>query len=251
MTSSLPNEPLWPRAFRSGMSVATRSSSSFVAPVGNGTDAGVAAPPAGASRRPNPTGPRSGTLRFPVCPGRSVGRERLGAACDRDRAEALDPGQDAAFALVEALLDVEREDIPPPRRPDPEGDRDGVVRFVADRDGHALHPELLGAVGSAAVEADRWLSGRQPLDLDVAPADASDSEAEDLRDGLLGRPPAGHRLGAAPDVAPFGFRQDAPGEAIAEALERCPDAIDLDDVDPELARPGRNVAVRHRSAIRP
>src|SRR3954451_11697229 len=111
MTSSLPNEPLWPRAFRSGMSVATRSSSSFVAPVGNGTDAGVAAPPTGASRRPNPTGPRSGTLRVPVCPGRSVGRERPGSARARYRAETLDRGKYPPFALVEPLLDVEREDI--------------------------------------------------------------------------------------------------------------------------------------------
>ena len=131
-------------------------------------------------------------------------------------------------------------------RPDPERDRHRVVRFVRDRDGDPLHPELFGASRGAAVEPDGGLPGRHPLDLDVAPADAADAEPEDLRDGLLGRPAAGHRLGPAADVALLRLGQHPPGEARPEPLERRPDPIDLDDVDPELGRPGRE---RGRRAI--
>ena len=60
----------------------------------------------------------------------------------------------------------------PPVGPDAEGDRDGVLGLVADRHRDPLHPELLRPGGRAAVEPDRRLAGRQPLDLDVAPADA-------------------------------------------------------------------------------
>ena len=86
------------------------------------------------------------------------------------------------------------------RGADPEGDRDRVVRLVADRDGDPAHAELLGARGGAAVEPDRRLAGRQALDLDLAPADAPDAEAEDLADRLLGGPAAGERLGPVADV---------------------------------------------------
>ena len=57
--------------------------------------------------------------------------------------------------------------------------------------------------------------GEQALDLDVPPADAPDAEPEDLADGLLRRPAAGERLGAAPDVAGLGRGEDAPGEPVA------------------------------------
>ena len=69
--------------------------------------------------------------------------------------------------------------------PDPERDRDRVVGFVGDRDGDPLHPELLGPGRGAAVEPDRGLAGRHPLDLDVAPADAPDAEPEDLETASL------------------------------------------------------------------
>src|SRR4249919_3006627 len=105
------------------MSAATMSSSSFVAPEGNGTVAGIAGPLAGASLRPKPTGLRSGTLRLLVGRGWSIRRERLGPTGHGGRPKPLDPGQDPPFALVETLLDVEREDVAPTRRPDPERDR--------------------------------------------------------------------------------------------------------------------------------
>ena len=43
-------------------------------------------------------------------------------------------------------------------------------------------PELLGARGGPPVEPHGRLAGRQPLDLDVAPADAPDAQPEDLAD---------------------------------------------------------------------
>ena len=156
-----------------------------------------------------------------------------------DCPEALDPRQDAPFTLVEAVLDVGREDVPPAGHPHAERDGHRVVRFVGDRDGDPLHPELLGSRGGAPMQPDRRLAGRQPLDLDVAPADPPDAEAEDLGDRFLGRPPAGHRLGPAAHVALFRFGQDALRETRPELLERGPDAGDADDVDAELGRPGR------------
>ena len=122
----------------------------------------------------------------------------------------------------------------PAARPDPERDRDRVIRFVADRERDPVHPELVGAGGGPAVQADGRLAGRQPLDLDVAPADPPDAEPEDLADGLLGRPAAGERLGPHPDVALLGGGQDALRESLAEPLDRAADPVDLDDVDPEL-----------------
>jgi hypothetical protein len=135
--------------------------------------------------------------------------------------------------------------------PDPERDRDRVVRLVGDRHRDPVHPELPGTRLGTTVEPDRGLAGRQPLDLDVAPADAPDAEPEDLADRLLGRPAAGHRLRPVAHVAPLRVGQDPPGEAIAEPLERRADPIDLDDVDPEFGRPRRDRAVRHRGPIRP
>ena len=87
------------------------------------------------------------------------------------------------------------------------------------------------------MEPDGGLAGRQPHDLDLPPADAADAEPEDLADRLLGRPATGHRLGPVAHVALLGVGQDAPREARAELVERRPDAVHLDDVDPELGRP--------------
>ena len=84
-----------------------------------------------------------------------------------------------------------------------------------------VHAELLGARRGPAVEADRRLAGRQPLDLDVAPADAADAEPEDLADGLLRGPAAGERLGPVADVALLARRQDALREPLPE-LARSP-----------------------------
>ena len=112
-------------------------------------------------------------------------------------------------------------------------------------------PELLRAVGGPPVETHRRLPGRQPLDLDVAPADAANAQAEHLRDGLLGGPAAGHRLGPTPDVPLLGLGQDPSREPLPEPLEGRPDAIDLDDVDPEFGRPRWDRDARHRRAIRP
>src|SRR6185369_14246995 len=128
--SSLPNEPLWPRAGRSGMSAAMMSSSSLVAPSGNGLDALGPAASGGAPRRPNPTGLRSGTGRIRKLRLGCIGREGRCSAGVGHRSQALDPGEDAPFALVEPLLDVGREDEPAAGHPDPERDGHCVLRFV-------------------------------------------------------------------------------------------------------------------------
>ena len=97
-------------------------------------------------------------------------------------------------------------------------------------------PSWLGPPGGTAVEAHGGLPGRQSLDLDVAPADAANAEAQHLGDRLLGSPAAGHRLGAAADVALLVGSQHALGEALAESLQGRPDPLDLDDVDAKLGR---------------
>ena len=79
--------------------------------------------------------------------------------------------------------------------------------------------------------------GRQPLDLDVLPADPAHAQAQHLGDGLLGRPAPGEGLGssrgrsAAPAAVSTRLR-----EPLAEPLDRRPDPLDLDDVDAELGR---------------
>ena len=242
MTSSLPNEPLWPRAGRSGISAAddvvvelrrARRERRWPTSVARRRRA---------ARRVARSRPAGAQARGPSRVGRlgSVRGELPAPPASADRPQTLDPGEDAPLALVEPLLDVGREDVPAAGRPHAERDRDRVVRFVRDRDGDPLHPELLGAGGGPAVKPDRGLAGRHPLDLDVTPADPADAEAEDLRDRLLGRPPAGHRLGPTADVALFRFGQDPLGEARPELVERGPDAGHLDDVDAELGRPGRD-----------
>ena len=163
----------------------------------------------GGSRRDarSPTGRalRHGRPRRRPAAGR-IRRQRAAPPASATVAQPLDPGQDPALAIVEPLLDVEREDVPAAGRPDAERDRDRVVGLVGDRDGDPLHPELLGPGRRPAVEADGGLAGRQPLDLDVAPADPADAETEDLGDRLLGGPAAGEGLRPVADVALFGAR---------------------------------------------
>ena len=118
----------------------------------------------------------------------------------------------------------------------PERDGHGVVALVADRDGDAAHAQLLGAPGGSSMELHGRRAGRQPQDLDLGPADATDAQAEDLRHGLLGRPAAGEVLGPVADVALLVLGQDALRKAIAVLLERRGDALDLDDVDAQLGR---------------
>src|SRR5450432_4098669 len=130
--------------------------------------------------------------------------------------EAVQPGQDARLALIDPGLDIGREDVAPAERPDPEGNRHGVLRLVADRNGDAAHPELLGPGSSAVMEPDGGRAGGQAFDLDLLPADPPDAQAKDLADGLLGSPPAGHRLRAAADIAALSGGQDPVAEALAE-----------------------------------
>src|SRR5205823_2319547 len=77
-----------------------------------------------------------------------------------------------------------------------ERDRDRIVRLVADGNGDALHAELVRPAGGTACQADGRLARGQPLDLDLAPADAAHPEPEDLGHRLLGRPAAGEGLGS-------------------------------------------------------
>ena len=234
MTSSLPNEPLWPRASRDGSSDAARSSSSRRRALRPRPLRGARARARRTVGRPPPT-PRAGRTRGRPCqassasarPRRAWGIRRVRGQVRRatglgGHAQPFDAGQDPALAVVEPLLDVGREQEPATGRADAEGDGHRVVRLVADGHRDATHPELLGAGRGAAVEPDGGLAGRQPLDLDVAPADAAHAQPEDLADGLLGRPPAGHRLGSVAHVALLGRGQDALGEARPEARRGWP-----------------------------
>src|SRR4051794_28090883 len=170
MTSSRPNEPLWPRAGRSGRSEATRSSSRRVAPAGNGVSPGDEAGVWSVLRRPNPTGLRSG-MGWLRCVRVGDGRECRGGFGIGQGPEPLDPGEDASLPVIESLLDVGREDEPPAGGPDAERDRDGVFGFMRDGDRDPLHAELVCACGRTPMKADGRLTGREALDLDVAPAD--------------------------------------------------------------------------------
>src|SRR5829696_6831407 len=111
MTRTLPKVPLWPRAGRSGRSAVAALSS-----MAGGPDAAPASCVPWASCRPKPRGRFSGI--------RVLGRRRL-AGLVGQRSEPLHPGEEALLAVVEPLLDVEREDVPPAGRADAERDRDG------------------------------------------------------------------------------------------------------------------------------
>src|SRR3954468_1694094 len=240
MTRSLPNVPLWPRPSRVGTSFAIASSSSRTEPAGGGAAGGgaVGAP----ARGPNPTGGWSATppIRAAVSgglPGRADARRLELGGGGLQRAHPLEAGEELALAVVEPLVDVEREHVPAARGPDAERDGDGVLRLVRDRDRDAAHPELLGPPGGAAPQDDRGLARREPLDLDVRPADAAHAEAQHLRHGLLRGPSSGEGLGPHPDVPLLSLGEDPVGEAGAEAVDRRRDPLDLDDVDAQLGRP--------------
>ena len=176
-------------------------------------------PAASVVRRPKPTEGRSGTaVLAPAIVGRLRRVRRQGPRTTdlRRDPQALDAGEDPALAIVEPILDIGREEVATARPPDAVRDRDRVVGFVGDRDRDATHPELFGPGRRAAVQADGGLARRQALDLDVAPADAAHAEAEHLGDGLLGRPAAGHRLGAVRGRSAVRRGQHALREALAE-----------------------------------
>ena len=250
-TSSLPNEPLWPRAGRSGSRAAARSSSSSTTPAWRA---------AARRRRSGGVAPAESDrpLRHRAPPRRGRGASLARAAARRPPRLAQPPhaGEDAPLAVVEARLDVGREEEPAASRPDAERDRDRVVRLVADRDRDPVHAQLLGPGRGAAVEADRRLAGGQPLDLDVAPADAADAQPEDLATRPPW-PPSGRpwsRAGRARSAARR--RQDPLRNRSPNLRERAADALDLDDVDAQLGRarrhgPRRPVDASAVSARRP
>src|SRR6266511_1562107 len=227
MTRSLPNRPLWPRSGRSGRRAAAASSSSTGPDAVEGLSPPAGDRPVEVAARPKPTGRSATSGLLP------------------ERPMTLHPLEDPALAVVEPRLDIGREEKSPGGGPDPERDGDGELGLVTDGDRDPAHAQLRGPGGGPAVEAHRGLSGRQPLDLDVPPADAADAQAQDLADRLLGRPAPRHGLRPATHVTLLGGGQDPPDEAIAEALQRGPDPLDADDVDAELGRPGRHQAGRH------
>ena len=91
---------------------------------------------------------------------------------------------------------------------------------------------------------DGW-PGRQPLDLDLGPADPAHAQPQHLGHGLLRGPAPGEVLRPVADVAALALGQHPAREPVAEALDRVRDAVDLDDVDPELGRPLGDHARRH------
>src|SRR5258706_3067642 len=177
--------------------------------------------------RPNPSG-RSSGIGWLVRrgSGRCAGVDRI--------AKSLQPGQDPALAVVETLLDVEREQVAAPGRANPEGDRHRVIGLVADGQRDASHAELAGRLLGPTVEDHGRLAGREPLDLDLLPADAAHPEPQHLAHCFLGRPAAGERLRPIADVTLLARGQNAAGEAGAELGERVADPGHLDDVDPDL-----------------
>ena len=150
--------------------------------------------------------------------------------------EPVHPREDGLLAIVEAGIDVGREDERATRGADAIRDRDRVLALVADRYRDPLHAQLLGAREGAVVEAHRRLARGQAHDLDLAPADAADAEAEDLAHGLLGRPATGQVLGPVADVGVLGRGEDALREAAAMPGEGVADPVDVDDVDAQLGR---------------
>ena len=181
----------------------------------------------------------------PPEPDRAVSHRRRPSSARRadsvvERAQPIQPGEQLPLSIVEAVLDVRREDVAAAGGADAEGDRHRVIRLVGDRNRDPGHAELLGASRGPSVQPHRGLPGRQSLDLDVAPADSADSEPEDLAHRLLRRPAPGERLRSIANVATLGRRQDSLGEPFPEPTDRRPDPIHLDDVDPQLA--GASVA---------
>src|SRR6185503_264086 len=145
MARTLPNVPLWPRGGRSGRRAAAALSS-----IVGGPSSVPASTVPWASCAPNPSGRlsaiailRCGRLdRVPdgVAAGRTAGTT---PGVVREGPQALHPREDASLAVVQPLLDVDREDVAPAGRSDPEGDRDRVLGLMADRHRDALHPQLL------------------------------------------------------------------------------------------------------------
>src|SRR5919197_6753258 len=223
MARTLPNVPLWPRAGLSGRRAAASSSVSSTAPSGS-----VLAFGSGASRR-NPTLRSAIPVRLPA------------DGCLLQIPNAFETGEDPTFAIVQPLLDVEREQEAAAGGAHAERDRDRVIGLVADRQGDALHAELPRPALRATVQPDGWLACRQAFDLDVAPPDAADTQPENLRHGLLRGPATGHRFRPVAHVPLLGGRQDSPREAAAKALERSSDPLDPDDVDPQFGRARRHV----------
>src|SRR5690349_18456159 len=167
-------------------------------------------PTSAASWRPKPSGRRS-----------AIAVDLRGARGEVPK--AFHPGQDAPLSIVQALLDVRREEEPAPGRPDSERDGDRVFRLMADRDRDPVHAQLLGASRRPAVQPDGGLARGQALDLDLRPADAPDAQPEHLADRLLGGPAAGEVLRPIAHVAVLGLGQDAPREPPPEPGERRPD----------------------------
>src|SRR6185295_9876549 len=151
MTSSFPNEPLWPRGGRVGSSAPAISSSSLTAPSGTTGVGGASGAVSCLVRAPNPTG-RSAIGRLTDRGRRCIAGQGPCPTGLGEVAQPLDPGEDPPLAVVEPLLDVGREEEPATRGPDAVGDGDGIVRLVADRDRDPAHPELLGAGRRPTVE---------------------------------------------------------------------------------------------------
>src|SRR5260221_3002838 len=100
------------------------------------------------------------------------------------------------------------------------------------RDAHrerGCQPERAAPLLGPAVQRDDRLAERRAPDLDLPPANAADAQAEDLRDGLLRRPPPGEMEDVAAAVRAFPLGVDAPEEPLIVPVEDPLDADGLDD----------------------
>jgi hypothetical protein len=128
--------------------------------------------------------------------------------------------------------------VPPVR--DRHGDRH--VALVGDRHADFVEVHVIGSRRRASVKVDLGLPGAVRQDLDLSPANPAHPEPEHLADGFLRRPASSQALHLAADVAALVVGQDALTEAVREAPEHADDAIDVDEVDPDLVAAHRRRA---------
>src|SRR4051812_31394191 len=128
MATSVPNVPLWPRGSRTGTRPAAISSVSAWIPAG--------------AWKVRQGGRWPGKSRPAIRRSRPASAALLGGLA-LEGAKALHAREDRALAIVEAGVDVDREDIRPAQGADPERDGHGVLALVADGDRNAAHAQLL------------------------------------------------------------------------------------------------------------
>ena len=105
---------------------------------------------------------------------------------------------------------------------------------MRDRDGDLLQADAGRAGRGAVVEVDLRLPRRIREDLDISPPDPANAKPQDLAHRLLRRPATGDLLRPAAAVAILRGGQDPVPEPLRVAAEHRDDAVDVDQVNPNL-----------------